>query len=79
MHIFGVLYNHGRRKEMEKEKKYEKYTEDALNALSEIIYGAEDLKVKISAAKEILNITTSKNKKEEASFPTVIIKGDVKD
>lgn len=64
---------------MKKEKKYEKYTEDALKALSEIIYGAEDLKVKISAAKEILNITTLKGKKEETKVPTVIIKGDVED
>ncbi len=64
---------------MKKEKKYEKYTEDALKALSEIIYGAEDLKVKISAAKEILNITTQKGKKEESQVPSVIIKGDVED
>ena len=64
---------------MEKEKRYEKYTEDALEALSEIIYGAEDLKVKISAAKEILSITTGKIKKEEQNLPTVIIKGDVED
>ena len=64
---------------MKKEAKYEKYTEDALKALSEIIYGAEDLKVKISAAKEILNITTQKGKKEATTVPTVIIKGDVED
>lgn len=64
---------------MDKEKRYEKYTEEALEALSEIIYGAEDLKVKISAAKEILSITTLKGKKDEGSFPTVIFKGDVCD
>ena len=61
---------------MKKQKTYEDYTKNALETLSEIIEEAEDLKVKISAIKEILSITSSKNTKE-SSFPQVIIKGDV--
>lgn len=64
---------------MDKEKKYEKYTKEALEALSDIITGAEDLKMIISAAKEILSYTSPKTKKEEEKAPTVIIKGEVKD
>ena len=59
--------------------KNERYTEEALEALSQIINGAEDLKLIISAAKEILSVTGVKSKKEENSFPQVIIKGDVED
>ena len=61
---------------MKKEKSYDEYTRQALETLSQIIEDAEDLKVKISAIKEILSITVSKQK-PELSAPTVIIKGDV--
>ena len=64
---------------MENEKIYDKYTKEALDALSDIIYEAEDLKLKISAAKELLSVTAKGLKKEDASFPSVIIKGDVED
>ena len=63
---------------MKKEKSYEEYTKKALETLSEIIEDAEDLKVKISAIKEILNITVSKTGREQ-NVPNVIIKGDVED
>ncbi len=59
--------------------KNERYTEEALEALSQIINGAEDLKLIISAAKEILSVTSAKSKKEESAHPQVIIKGDVED
>ena len=61
---------------MAKSKSYDEYTKKALETLSEIIEEAEDLKVKISAIKEILNITVSKSK-ADVTAPTVIIKGDV--
>ena len=57
-------------------KKYDDYTEKALDTLSEIIDEAEDLKVKISAIKELLNITADKKIKTEPTEP-VIFKGDV--
>ncbi len=57
-------------------KKYDDYTEKALDTLSEIIDEAEDLKVKISAIKELLNITADKKMKAEPIEP-VIFKGDV--
>ena len=57
-------------------KKYDTYTEKALETLSEIIDEAEDLKVKISAIKEILNITADKKIKDTPTEP-VIFKGDV--
>ena len=61
---------------MAKAENYDTYTKKALETLSEIIEEAEDLKVKISAIKEILNITASKGK-TDVTAPTVIIKGDV--
>ena len=57
-------------------KKYDEYTKKALAALSEIIDEAEDLKVKISAIKELLNITADKKTKETPAEP-VIFKGEV--
>ena len=57
-------------------KKYDEYTKKALAALSEIIDEAEDLKVKISAIKEMLNITADKKIKETPTEP-VIFKGEV--
>lgn len=63
---------------MKKTKSYEDYTKKALETLSEIIGEAEDLKVKISAIKELLSITSAKGHKE-TNVPTVIIKGDVED
>lgn len=57
-------------------KKYDEYTKKALSALSEIIDEAEDLKVKISAIKEMLNITADKKAKDIPQEP-VIFKGDV--
>ena len=57
-------------------KKYDDYTKKALDTLSEIIDDAEDLKVKISAIKELLNITADKKTKPEITEP-VIFKGDV--
>ena len=59
--------------------KNEKYTEEALEALRQIIIGAEDLKLIISAAKEILSVTNGKVKKEDNNNLVVIIKGDVED
>ncbi|MBE7020479.1 MAG: hypothetical protein E7411_03475 [Ruminococcaceae bacterium] len=59
--------------------KNERYTQEALEALSQIINGAEDLKLIISAAKEILSVTSGKAKKDEGTQPLVIIKGDVED
>ena len=64
---------------MKNEKNYDKYTKEALDALSDVICGAEDLKLIISAAKEILSVTAKNLKKDEVSAPTVIIKGDVSD
>lgn len=63
---------------MKKEKSYEDYTKKALETLTEIIEDAEDLKVKISAIKELLNITVGKAKTND-NVPTVIIKGDVEE
>jgi len=63
---------------MAKSRSYEDYTKKALETLAEITKEAEDPKVKISAIKEILSITVSKNKPDIAA-PTVIIKGDVED
>ncbi len=57
-------------------KKYDDYTEKALDTLTEIIDDAEDLKIKISAIKELLNITADKKAKPEMTEP-VIFKGDV--
>ena len=59
-------------------KKYDSYTKKALETLSEIIDDAEDLKVKISAIKELLNITADKKAKPETTEP-VIFKGEVED
>ena len=64
--------------EMGRKTKYEDYTKKALETLADIIEEAEDLKVKISAIKEILNITLPKSKSEE-KFPEIIFKGDVDD
>ena len=63
---------------MKKEKNYDDYTKNALETLSQIIKDAEDLKVKISAIKELLNITVSKSTKD-TDTPVVIIKGEVED
>ena len=57
-------------------KKYDDYTKKALDTLYEIIDEAEDLKVKISAIKEMLNITADKKITKELPEP-VIFKGDV--
>jgi len=59
-------------------KKYDDYTKKALDTLSEIIDDAEDLKIKISAIKELLNITADKKIKPENVEP-VIFKGEVED
>ena len=57
-------------------KKYDDYTKKALDTLTEIIDDAEDLKVKISAIKELLNITADKKAAPPLTEP-VIFKGDV--
>lgn len=62
---------------MARRKSYEKYTSKALETLTEIMELSEDEKIKISAAKELLNITADKKAKEQSQIEPVIFKGDV--
>ena len=60
-----------------KKRTYEDYTKKALETLTEIIDQAEDMKIKISAIKELLSITADKKVKTETVEP-VIFRGEVK-
>ncbi len=60
-----------------KKRTYEDYTKNALETLTDIIEQAEDMKIKISAIKELLSITADKKAKPDAVEP-VIFKGEVK-
>ena len=59
-------------------KSNESYTKKALDTLSEIIEFSEDDKVKISAIKELLNITADKKSGTAPAAEPVIFKGEVK-
>ena len=63
---------------MPKQKTYKTYTSKALETLSGIMEYSEDEKIRISAAKELLNITAVKNMKESDPSEPVIFKGEVR-
>lgn len=60
-----------------KKKTYDDYTKNALETLTEIIEQAEDMKIKISAIKELLSITADKKSVKTECEP-VIFTGEVK-
>ena len=62
---------------MTENKSYEKYTRKALEVLTKIIEYSEDEKIKISAAKELLNITAEKKTKDGACAEPVRFVGEV--